>query len=51
MCVVIVGCYFKVVLEMVSAGEMLRNLLIRIVMVLVNVRGLGSFKVDLVLDG
>lgn len=50
-CVVIVGCYFKVVLEMVSVGEMLSNLLICIVMVLVNVRGLGLFKVDLVFDG
>lgn len=48
---VIAGCHPKVALEMVSAGEMPRNLLTRIALAPANARGSGPLKVDLALDG
>jgi phytoene dehydrogenase-like protein len=48
---VIAGCHPKVALEMVSAGEMPRNLLTRIALAPANAKGSGPLKVDLALDG
>jgi phytoene dehydrogenase-like protein len=48
---VIAGCHPKVALEMVSEGEISRQLLTRIAMAPANARGSGPLKIDLALDG
>ncbi|MBD1552565.1 phytoene desaturase family protein [Pseudomonas typographi] len=48
---VIAGCHPKVALEMVSEGEIPRQLLTRIAMAPANAKGSGPLKIDLALDG